>query len=114
MNKDLTAIINPDGALQFGDLGQCIRENWIPLLVYHKNDKIYVPCFEEMSIARRFCNRNFPKKWLKGSIELSIYEIDFIKENDWEIVVLDFPKLLNYKIDHKIINFKNTPDFKVR
>ena len=111
----MLALIYSDGSIEKDDLkNECQSQKWIPLAVKKdKNNEITVICFNDYKDALKFSKRNFPKNWIKGSITLSEVELNFIKNKNWKIEILTFPRLLNshpeYKLGFEILEFHDTP-----
>lgn len=111
----MIAIIYTDGLIKCDDLkNECQHQKWIPITVYKdKNHNITVICFEDVKIAKQFAKRNFPKEWIKGAISLADDDIEFIKNKNWKIEIMTYPRLLNshheYKLGFEIIDFADEP-----
>lgn len=118
MREILYAIlVTDDGELTYRDvIHECKKDRWAPVLSYTTPSKSVatVVCCTTMEIAYQFANRNFGKKGFKGIILLSNIEINWIREQGWEIEKLTFPRLLVTRSDmtmgFQILEFGNMPN----
>lgn len=104
-----------DGALQIKDLHeQCRKEKWIPIAVYKQAGETHVIAFHHEDVAIRFVKRNFPKDWVRGGIQASDHEIEWIKEKGWKLEIFDWPRYImgrkDMEVGYEVIEFHTEPD----
>lgn len=105
---DIFAIICSDGALTSrADIAQCQNEKWIPIAVINDGGKITVILFYDLQVAMKFIKRNFSKDWTRGIINLSDDQLEWMRDQGWEVKVLTYPQLLKDKLGYAILEFQS-------
>ena len=113
------AILHTDGVLKYEEIADgCRREKWIPLLVYRPRGKLNEPptviIFETQDIARRFTLRNTPKGHLRGGINLTPQDMDWIKKQGWKVEFLNWPRLMtnlpDIELGFEVLEFQQIPE----
>ena len=111
------AILCTDGQVDYkAVINECRPEKWVPIFSYYetKNPKTpIIPIFHDPETARKFTKRNLPKDWVKGAVFLIPENIDWMKEKNWKINIMQFPRLMknlpNVKIGFEIMEFIKVP-----
>jgi hypothetical protein len=70
-----------------------------------------IPCFESTEVARNFARRNLPKSWLRGVVNLTMRDTQWIDKKGWRIVLYDFPKKLKDVVpfDIEVLEYDEEP-----
>lgn len=112
------AVLCTDGQMNISAFhNECVPEKWVPIFVYKINpeDNPIVPLFYDELTTRKFAKRNTPKKWMRGGVELTDQDIEWIKEKGWIIKEMNYPhKVDNFICGFEILEFEKTPDFKTK
>lgn len=110
----LYALVCTEGHMNVRDIRQeCRPEKWVPLVVYRKEDKTFLPLFESPRIARRFAERNFPKKWLTGIVNLNPLDFESIAEKGIVCITLEWQKKMKNTVEFDIVVHEYDPDTEV-
>ena len=112
---DVFAVICSDGAIaNRDDVNQCQREKWLPIAATVSGDKTTVILFYDLQVAVKFIKRNFPKEWTRGIINLTNSQLEWMRDQGWEVKVLTYPQLLKDTLGYTILEFQSEMDMKVR
>lgn len=110
------AVLCTDGQMGLNEVrNECISGKWVPIFVFRidPKDKPIVPLFKSGAITKQFAKRNLPKNWMRGGVELTDREIEWMKEHGWEIKEMDFPhKMDKYICGFEILEFEDSPGFR--
>lgn len=113
------AILNTDGELQLTDIEKgCRDKKWIPLLVHRpRGEPDAIPTvilFETSEVARRFSLRNTPKGHLRGGVNLTPQDMEWIKKKGWKTEFIYWPKLMTnlpeVELGFEVLEFQQTPE----
>jgi len=113
----LYAIVCTQGNMKLQDIrNECLAQKWVPLLVFHQDDKTILPLFESATVARRFSERNLPKKWLTGAVNLDLRDGEIIGKKDIQCVVYQFPQKLKdfVEFDVEIHEYDSDKELEVK
>lgn len=83
-----------DGAID-GEASResCYKEGWVPLLVVRPRDNPTAPpsviLFRNAFVAEKFIQKNQPKGWLPGIIDLTDEDLARMESNGWTFTWLD-------------------------
>ena len=71
------AIVSTEGQMSHFDVLRECPQGWLPVLVFRKRGEArsVIPTFVDSAVAHRFRQRNLPKGWVCGVVELSREEI---------------------------------------
>ncbi|MEI8270787.1 MAG: hypothetical protein WCG45_05470 [bacterium] len=106
------AIVATDGELTSKNIKEeCVNEKWISIASYKEDNNTIIPVFYNEKDAMSFFARNLPKNWIKGTVNLTSLEIDWIKNKGWEIEEMKFPKKMKIKFEVEILELANTPNY---
>ncbi|RTK94355.1 MAG: hypothetical protein EKK64_08570 [Neisseriaceae bacterium] len=87
------AVVATDGELTSKNIKEeCVREKWISIVSYKNNNKTTIPVFFNEKDVISFFKRNLPKNWIKGSVNLTELEIDWMLKKGWQIEEMRFAK----------------------
>ncbi|MDO8512029.1 MAG: hypothetical protein Q7S57_02050 [bacterium] len=91
----LYAIVCTQGHMNSREVeNECVAQKWVPLVVFRKEGKTFMPFFKVTKFARRFAKRNLPKEWLTGAVNLGDEDRAIITGKGIICTVLDFPDKL--------------------
>jgi len=110
------AVLCTDGQLDLNAVrNECVPGKWVPLFVYRMNpdEKPIVPVFRDELTTKKFTKRNLPKNWMRGGVELTDRDVEWMKEKGWIIKEMSYPhKVDNYICGFEILEFAEAPDFR--
>lgn len=109
---DLYAVLYTDGHINMQNIKyECQEQMWVPITTYKDNKESVVILCESDIIARNFSKRNLPSNWVKGSILLSPFDIDKIKDK-FKIEIFKFPRKIKdqFELGFEIIELPVEPD----
>lgn len=105
------AIVATDGELTSKNIKEeCVNEKWISIASYKRNNKTIVPVFIIEKDAIAFFKRNLPKKWIKGTVNLTSLEVDWMLKKGWEMEEMKFPKKIS-NLEVEILELAHKPNY---
>lgn len=111
------AVLCSDGLIDANAvLKECRVQKWAPIVAYRKNDtpdKAVIPVFDDPNTAQKFAKRNLPSEWLRGAVFLIPPNLEWIKNQGWEVERMTFPKLvkdLPLTLGFEILEFIEQPE----
>lgn len=117
----MICILFTDGVLKLHEIAdECKKGKWVPVCVYREKSVVdgipTVIGFNDQETAKKFAKRNLPKEWLRGGVELTKQDMQWIKDKGWNIEVFTFPKLMTshplYEISFEVIELSDEPDLR--
>lgn len=110
----MIAILCTDGAMSLADVQRECKNKWVPVLVYRKKDNPpTVITFNTEEAAKRFAKRNIRKGWLLGAVYLGDEGIEYIKNQGWNIELMDWPKRMDslpgIELGYEVVDFETEP-----
>ena len=112
-DRNIYCIVCTQGEMSYQDvLRECKSQKWVPILVMRLEEgPPIIPCFESTEVARNFARRNLPKSWLRGVVNLTMRDTQWIDKKGWRIVLYDFPKKLKDVVpfDIEVLEYDEEP-----
>lgn len=85
--------ISNDGAMSSKDMLKELPEfKACPIMCYEESGKNIVPIFPRQSLAVDFANRNTPKSFTIGTMEVFQSNIDQLESNGYKVIEINWPK----------------------
>lgn len=111
----LFALVCTQGHMKFEEIQkECVPGKWAPLVVYRQDDKTILPLFESPKLARRFAERNLPKEWLTGIVNLNPPDGAILdKKGILQKLFTVFPNKLTDIVEFDIVVHEFDPDTEV-
>lgn len=111
----MIAILCTEGQMTHTEVrAECTAGKWVPILVYRQGEITTVPLFHSNRVAYSFVKRNLPADWLRGGIDLTDRDVEWIKQQGWQIEVLSFPRKMKDLTDlvfgFEILEFDEAPE----
>lgn len=98
-------------------LVECQDQGWAPILIFRKDGKTFVPCFESQENAIKFARRNMPKDQLFGTTlltdeDLGKLKIEWVEGKNWVLDRMSHPRLVKdvAKLDVEVFEYQSKPD----
>ena len=83
-------------------VAECVPGKWVPLLVMRHEGKVILPLFTETSVARRFVERNVGRKWISGTVNVTLEDAKWIDDKGWAPAVYEFPRRLKEAVEFDV------------
>jgi len=110
----LYAIVCTQGHMKLKDINdECLPQKWAPLVVFRQDGKTILSLFDSPLIAKRFAERNFPKTWLTGMVNLNPRDFEILNEKGILCTTFQFPRKLKPTDELDIIIHEFDPDTEV-
>lgn len=93
------AILSTDGCMSVNEVKECEQNEFVPIAVERVDGKTYVPLFTDKKLAKRSKERNLPKDWPTGVVQMHTKHIEKIKEMGFIPYVCDFPKKTKFETE---------------
>lgn len=83
---------------------ECIRDKWLPLLVYTFEGQSYLPLFPTPDVVFSFAKRNLPRNWFVGYMTFSEEELEFFLADkpNWLVSQMNYPRKLHDCVDFDV------------
>jgi hypothetical protein len=117
------AVLCSDGAIKIEDIvGQLRDEQWVPLAVTKprgvENAIPTLLLFNNVEVAHKFAQRNFPKDWMISVVQLVEADHEWINKRGWKIEHITYPRIMNshadYELTYAVLEFASKPDVMFR
>lgn len=82
---------------------ECVGGSWVPILVIEHNGEKIIPVFERTDIARRFVQRNLPRAWVCGVVDLDMDDAKRLDEMGCSCITYHYPRKLQDAVDFNIV-----------
>lgn len=108
------AIVCTQGDMTLGEVKrECVGGKWVPVLFYYEDETPIFPVFPSQDMAKRFAQRNVPKAWLTGCVNLDEDDVNAIRGKG-VVVLMGYPKRIVAKYSVEVIEYHPDKDVEVQ